>query len=126
MAGWDLGILPFARNESTRFISPTKTPEYLAAGLPVVSTNIRDVMRPYGQQKLAKIANEPRAFVAACARLIPKKGDPERLRKTDLFLATNSWDITWERMNRLLREATQANAAVPVLGAETARPLELQ
>ena len=40
--------MPFARNEATRFISPTKTPEYLAAGCPVVSTSIRDVVRPYG------------------------------------------------------------------------------
>lgn len=126
MAGWDLGILPFARNESTRFISPTKTPEYLAAGLPVVSTNIRDVMRPYGQQKLVKIANEAHGFVASCARLIPRKNDAERLRRADEFLATNSWDITWERMNKLLQEAIRTNGAIPVLGIETARSIELQ
>jgi len=46
IAGWD-ALLPFARNSSTRFISPTKTPEYLAAGKPVVSTSICDVVRPY-------------------------------------------------------------------------------
>jgi UDP-galactopyranose mutase len=126
MAGWDLGMLPFARNQSTRFISPTKTPEYLAAGLPVVSTNIRDVMRPYGQRKLAKIANEPHGFVAACVRLIPKKHDAERLRTTDAFLATNSWDITWERMNKLLRKVIEGNTDLAVLGTEVARPIELQ
>ena len=58
-------MLPFARNESTRFISPTKTPEYLAAGCPVVSTSIRDVVRPYGQQGLARIADTPAEFVEA-------------------------------------------------------------
>lgn len=126
MAGWDLGILPFARNEATRFISPTKTPEYLAAGLPVVSTNIRDVTRPYGQQRLAKIADKPEAFVAACARMIPKKHDPERLRRSDAFLATNSWDITWERMNQLLRKAIQENAAVALSGMESTRAIQLQ
>ena len=47
IAGWDAAIMPFARNTSTRFISPTKTPEYLAAGRPVVSTSIRDVVEPY-------------------------------------------------------------------------------
>src|SRR5205814_4717049 len=39
VAGWDVALMPFARNEATRFISPTKTPEYLAAGKPVVSTS---------------------------------------------------------------------------------------
>ena len=57
IAGWDVALLPFARNDATRFISPTKTPEYLAAGKPVVSTSIRDVVRPYGQQGLVRIAD---------------------------------------------------------------------
>ncbi len=54
-AGWDVALLPFARNEATRLISPTKTPENMAAGKPVVSTSIRDVIRPYGQQGLVRI-----------------------------------------------------------------------
>ena len=58
IAGWDVALLPFARNEATRFISPTKTPEYLAAGKPVVSTSIRDVVRPYGEQGLVRIADD--------------------------------------------------------------------
>ena len=58
LAGWDVAILPFAHNESTRFISPTKTPEYLAAGKPVVSTSITDVVRPYGIQKMVRIADD--------------------------------------------------------------------
>ena len=59
MSGWDVVMLPFARNESTRFISPTKTPEYLAAGKPVVSTSITDVVRPYAVEKLVRIADTP-------------------------------------------------------------------
>ena len=54
IAGWEVAMLPFARNEATRFISPTKTPEYLAAGRPVVSTSIPDVVRPYGEEGLAE------------------------------------------------------------------------
>ena len=57
LAGWDIALLLFARNESTRFISPTKTPEYLAAGKPVISTSIRDVVRPYGDLKLVEITD---------------------------------------------------------------------
>ena len=48
VANWDVALMPFALNEATRFISPTKTPEYLAAGRPVVSTPIVDVVRQYG------------------------------------------------------------------------------
>jgi UDP-galactopyranose mutase len=62
VGGWDVALLPFALNDATRFISPTKTPEYMAAGLPVVSTSIRDVVRPYGQQGLVRIADDNLLF----------------------------------------------------------------
>jgi glycosyltransferase involved in cell wall biosynthesis len=97
MAGWDVALLPFARNESTRFISPTKTPEYLAAGLPVVSTSIRDVVRPYGDRELVRIADTPAAFVAAIDAAM-HENRAERLRVVDAFLSRMSWDITWQRM----------------------------
>lgn len=67
LAGWDLAMLPFARNKATRFISPTKTPEYLAAGKPVVSTSIGDVVRPDGELKLVRIADTVADFVSAAA-----------------------------------------------------------
>ena len=59
IGAWDVGIMPFALNEATRFISPTKTPEFLAAGVPVVSTPIIDVVRSYGSQGLVEIASTP-------------------------------------------------------------------
>src|SRR6185503_18950622 len=70
LSGWDIAMLPFARNASTRFISPTKTPEYLAAGVPVISTAIRDVVRPYGQQGLVKIADTVLEFIQAAEALM--------------------------------------------------------
>jgi glycosyltransferase involved in cell wall biosynthesis len=97
MAGWDVALLPFARNESTRFISPTKTPEYLAAGLPVVSTSIRDVVRPYGDRGLVRIADTPAAFVAAIDAAL-HEDRAARLKTVDPFLAKMSWDTTWQRM----------------------------
>src|SRR5204862_3438040 len=70
IAGWDVALLPFAQNESTRFISPTKTPEYLAAGKPVVSTPIQDVVRPYGEMELVQIASNTDEFIAAIERAL--------------------------------------------------------
>jgi Glycosyl transferases group 1 len=102
MAGWEVGLLPFAKNESTRFISPTKTPEYLAAGLPVVSTSIADVVRPYGSRGLVHIADTCDEFVAAVETAIASRNSAKRLAEVDAFLAHTSWDQTWARMSELI------------------------
>lgn len=106
LAGWDVALLPFARNESTRFISPTKTPEYLAAGKPVVSTSIRDVVRPYRDLGLVQIADSVPEFVAAVeVALQTAQKDSEWLDRVDAFLAQNSWDKTWASMSHLIESA---------------------
>jgi glycosyltransferase involved in cell wall biosynthesis len=103
LAHWDVAMMPFARNEATRFISPTKTPEYLAAGRPVVSTSIRDVVRPFGEQGLVRIADEPGAFVAAAeAAMREEARDPGWLARVDAWLAQTSWDRTWARTDEAL------------------------
>ncbi|HEY9635038.1 MAG TPA: UDP-galactopyranose mutase [Coleofasciculaceae cyanobacterium] len=106
LSGWDLAMLPFARNESTRFISPTKTPEYLAAGKPVVSTSIRDVVRPYGQERLVRIADTVAEFVSA-AEAAMKEDCKESgwLGRVDGFLEQISWDRTWASMTQLIESA---------------------
>ncbi|MCA1650516.1 MAG: UDP-galactopyranose mutase, partial [Acidobacteria bacterium] len=98
LAGWDVGMLPFARNEATRYISPTKTPEYLAGGRSVVSTSIADVVHPYGDLGLARIADEPEEFVAAVEAALAENA-VERQRSADRLLATMSWDATWQAMS---------------------------
>lgn len=105
LAGWDAAMMPFAHNDSTRFISPTKTPEFLAAGKPVVSTSIRDVVDPYGKQGLVHIADAPEAFAAACEAALAQRSDRTWLAKADRFLSKHSWDRTWEEMDGLM--ATQ-------------------
>jgi hypothetical protein len=103
-SGWDIALMPFAINESTRFISPTKTPEYLAAGKPVISTPIRDVVRPYGESKLVEIASTAEEFIAAAEKIF--RGYPENwARRRDEFLSEISWDKTWESMVALINEA---------------------
>jgi glycosyltransferase involved in cell wall biosynthesis len=108
---WDVALTPFARNEATRCISPTMTPEYLAAGKPVVSTSVRDVVRTYGKAGLALIADTPEDFAAACDRALAQKGSTERIRKADAFLASTSWDETWRAMERLMEAAIEAKDA---------------
>lgn len=104
LAGWEAGLMPFALNESTRFISPTKTPEYLAAGLPVVSTPIADVVDPFGVQGLVEIASTPNEFVASIQRAMESKSCSKRKAKVEEFLSQLSWDSTWERMNELVTQ----------------------
>ncbi len=108
VAGWDVALLPFARNDSTRFISPTKTPEYLAAGRPAVSTPIRDVVHPYGTEGLVHIAESVAEFVAAVEAALEQ--DPHAsgwLARVDRFLAGISWDRTWAGMVERIEEALQ-------------------
>jgi UDP-galactopyranose mutase len=105
LARWDVAMMPFARNDATRFISPTKTPEYLAAGRPVVSTSIRDVVTPYGDEGLVEIADTPEAFVAAVERLLAREDRERWLDRVDAFLARSSWDDTWSRMRELVDES---------------------
>ena len=116
LAGWDLAMLPFARNESTKFISPTKTPEYLAAGRPVVSTSIRDVVRPYGEAGLVEIADNAEDFVRAAELAMDraKNDGGEWLTSVDEFLAQISWDRTHARMRELEQSARRLKDLKPV------------
>ncbi|MCA1637683.1 MAG: glycosyltransferase family 1 protein [Acidobacteria bacterium] len=103
MAGWNIALMPFAINESTKFISPTKTPEYLAAGKPVVSTPIRDVVRPYGEMNLVHIASTAQEFVTACEKAL-RENSEEKTKQADEFLAQTSWDKTFSEMANLIDE----------------------
>lgn len=105
LARLDVGWMPFALNAATRLISPTKTPEFLAAGLPVVSTPILDVVRTWGANGQVQIAGTPDETVAAVASALASANSPARLAKVDAQLATTSWDKTWSRMAGLVAAA---------------------
>ena len=121
IAGWDVALLPFAMNESTRFISPTKTPEYLAAGKPVVSTPIQDVVRPYGEMELVQIAGNKDEFIAAVERALSSAATADDwMERVDNFLAQISWDDTWERMSALIDQVLERKRTpVAMLDAPT-------
>ncbi len=132
MSGWKVGLLPFAKNEATRFISPTKTPEYLAAGLPVVSTSIRDVVRGYGEHGLVAIADKPEDFAKAIrAALLPSRAAWRQA--VDRKLAQTSWDRTWSAMEaelgRVLGKEQQPSPVLadwPVVARDKVQRLLLQ
>jgi hypothetical protein len=101
-SGWQIGFLPFALNESTRFISPTKTPEYLSAGLHVISTPIRDVVTPYGQLGLVSIAQNADEFIAAAEKIFEEFENASWQSDVSKFLDQMSWDSTWSAMDQLI------------------------
>jgi glycosyltransferase involved in cell wall biosynthesis len=102
ISGWDIAMMPFAHNESTRYISPTKTPEYLAAGKPVISTPIIDVLRQYGRNGLVNIAGTPEEFVRVASLELDNTDRDDWLQHVNEFLSQNSWDKTWQRMMYLI------------------------
>jgi UDP-galactopyranose mutase len=107
LAGWDVCLLPFARNAATRFISPTKTLEYMAAERPIVSTPITDVQEPYGN--IVYLGDTPETFVAACERALASSQEERERRgeKMRAVLKTTSWDVTAAAMQRLIEEARE-------------------
>jgi len=113
MSGWQVGLLPFAINDSTKFISPTKTPEYLAAGLRTVSTAVPDVVTTYGEAGLVAVAATPTAFVEHIEAVLGAGLEQQWLEQVDALLAQNSWDLTWARMRALIMAAIEKREELP-------------
>lgn len=112
-SGWDIGLLPFALNDATKYISPTKTPEYLAAGLPVISTAIRDVVSPYGELGFVRIVSGPGEFISAAEEVLDSLAGPGSRTEVDRFLAKSSWDKTWQEMEHLMKDKFEARQKTP-------------
>ena len=127
LAGWDVAMMPFALNEATTYISPTKTPEYLAGGRPVISTAVADVVRTYGDCGLVTIAHDADSFVAAADSWITHSL-PQRdfAARADSMLVSKSWDGVFsgmqDQMINVVRAARNRDPvrAVAVASADTA------
>lgn len=128
LAHWDVALMPFALNDATRFISPTKTPEYLAAAKPVVSTAIKDVVRPYGEKGLVYIANTPSEFCEAIRKAL-YEDQAQRQSRADAFLSKMSWEETWNRMeaqiNQVVASKERSRGFSAASSAATAAPAML-
>jgi glycosyltransferase involved in cell wall biosynthesis len=102
MAAFDVGLMPFELNEATASISPTKTLEYLAAGLPVVSTRVPDVVAEYGDE--VALADDADRFAAACVSALAEDPEERRLRVAPI-LRLHHWDVIAARMEALVQAA---------------------
>ena len=132
MAGWDVCLLPFALNDATRFISPTKTLEYMAAGRPSVSTRIRDVAEPYGH--VVEIADTALAFIAACEAVLDEPAAQQASRRAQMqgIVQATSWDATADAIHAQISalpvrgpvdRADRVEAANSDFGAQHAEPV---
>lgn len=122
MAKWDISLIPFMLNDSTRYISPTKTPEYLSAGCPVVSTPIQDVLQPYGEKGLVEIGKTPEEFALLVSRILNRSEEERRqwLNRIDRFLSTMSWNSTYKAMSSLITALQPTDMRKPLSGITTA------
>lgn len=120
ISGWDVCLLPFALNESTRFISPTKTLEYMACGRPSVSTSIRDVVEPYGH--VVSIADTVDEYVTACEAILSRSAQEQAGHAKALaqIVSRTSWDATANEMGQLIAAADRARASDKVLTSQSA------
>lgn len=110
LVGWDVCLLPFAINEATRYISPTKTLEYMAARRPIVSTPITDVVEPYGD--IVYIGRTAEQFVGACEAAL-QSDERERVRRAEKMarvLARTSWEATALEMEERIEDALRRRA----------------
>jgi hypothetical protein len=94
--------MPFALDESTEFINPTKTLEYMATGRPIVSTAVPDVVSNFGS--VVRIAPTADEFVRHC-REATTHSDQETLERGLSMAAANSWDSIVEKLETHLNEA---------------------
>ncbi|HEX2053018.1 MAG TPA: UDP-galactopyranose mutase [Actinomycetota bacterium] len=110
MAGFTVGIMPFALNEATRSISPTKTLEYLAAGLPVVSTRVPDVVADY--TGVVEIASDAAGFARACISCTAESSHGRRERIAPV-LHKQHWDTIAGSMQNLMLDRLQEKSRIP-------------
>jgi UDP-galactopyranose mutase len=113
LANWSVASMPFAMNEATRFIGPTKTLEYLAGGKPVVSTPVGDVARQHGELHAVEIAADAEAYARAIDRALQRAPNGAWREEADAHLADTSWDSTHRSMDRLVRQARDGAARRP-------------
>jgi UDP-galactopyranose mutase len=121
MAGWDVCLMPFARNQATRFISPTKTLEYMAGEKPIVSTPVQDVVSLYGE--VVKVAADAPKFIDACATLLAESGRQRGERQSNMMTTVfrASWESTAQCIHGLIETSLRQLAPPRQASPEAAK-----
>ncbi|WP_295902763.1 glycosyltransferase [uncultured Bdellovibrio sp.] len=101
LSNWDCAILPLRKTELAQYTSPMRIPEYLAAGLPIVSMAFFNTLEPYKKNHLIEVAHTPDEFVHKVESLLPFKNNVEHRQKIDHFFEEMSWEETWKSMAQL-------------------------
>jgi glycosyltransferase involved in cell wall biosynthesis len=107
--GFDVGLIPFRMNRLTRAVNPIKLREYLAAGLPVVSTPL-DAVKPY--TPAVQLAEGATGFLAACQRALAMGTDGGQTERQDLVRA-ESWRFRVEHISRLVQTLPPSGSEEP-------------
>ncbi len=104
LKGMQATMMPFALNAATRFISPTKTLEFMAAKKPIISTPIHDVVKNYPRE--VRIARTPEDFVAAVYDALHETVSQKRQREIQQMkvIQQTSWDTTVKKMQGILTQ----------------------
>jgi len=126
LAHFDVALVTFAMNESTRHLSPTKTLEYLAAHKPVVSTPIPDIIELYGDY--VRIGHTPDEFTAHVEAALASTDQEraERRRKEKALLSRYTWDSIAQQMGKLIATNYQTKASTNRTASQAgAQPIPL-
>jgi hypothetical protein len=103
ISGWNVALLLISTEKAAQAHAPTRTPEYLAAFKPIVSTSVPDIISPYYEMGLVNIANDVFEFEAAIESALSFNKRKEWKKTIDEFLKTHSWDVTWQQMRHLMK-----------------------
>lgn len=105
LKGFAVCLMPFALNEATKRISPTKALEYMAAHKPIVSTPVPDVVASWND--VVWIARKPDCFAQAVQEALDETEAArlERRQREQEYLEANTWDTVTRKMQRLIAQA---------------------
>jgi glycosyltransferase involved in cell wall biosynthesis len=102
---FDVCMMPFAINEATEFINPTKALEYMATGRPIVSSAIEDVVLQFS--KVVAIANSHEEFIELCREAVREPNQLSIERGIELA-RNNSWEAIVRNLKQHIHDALEA------------------
>jgi glycosyltransferase involved in cell wall biosynthesis len=118
---FDVCLMPFALNEATEYINPTKALEYMATGRPIVSTAVPDVVSNFSEAVNVAISQD--CFVEMCVRALSAP-DEEAIQRGIEMANNNQWDAIVAKLEGHIEDVFKKKAATRKQSA--ARPARLE